>query len=115
MRRAYFEQMEAIQGLGGRLILMASRALARAARGPEDYAALYAELLAAAGAPAVLHWLGEMLDPALKGYWGADRFEDALDTVVGIIAANPAKVDGIKISSSTRTRRSRCAAACPRG
>ena len=98
MRRAYFEQMEAIQGLGGRLILMASRALARAAQGPEDYAALYGELLAAADSPVVLHGLGEMFDPALKGYWGADRFEDALDVVVGIIAANPAKVDGIKIS-----------------
>lgn len=98
VRRAYFEQMEAIQGLGGRLILMASRALARVAAGPGDYAALYGELLAAADAPVVLHWLGEMFDPALASYWGAERFEDALDTVVGIIEANPAKVDGIKIS-----------------
>lgn len=98
VRRAYFEQIEAIQGLGGRLILMASRALARVAAGPEDYVALYGELLAAADAPVVLHWLGEMFDPALQGYWGADRFEDALDTVGGIISANPGKVDGIKIS-----------------
>lgn len=98
VRRAYFEQMEAIQGLGGRLILMASRALARVARGPEDYAGLYGELLTAAEAPVVLHWLGEMFDPALAGYWGAATFEAALDTVVGIVAANPAKVDGVKIS-----------------
>lgn len=64
-----------------------------ALNGPADDAEL-----AAAEAPVVLHWLGEMFDPALRGYWGADRFEDALDTVVGIIAAHPAKVDGIRIS-----------------
>ncbi|MCX7889123.1 MAG: dihydrodipicolinate synthase family protein [Rhodobacteraceae bacterium] len=104
VRRAYGAQMEAIQRLGGRLILMASRALARVARGPEDYARVYAEALGNADQPVILHWLGEMFDPALKGYWGSSRFEEALETVVAIIAANPAKVDGIKISLLDRDR-----------
>jgi hypothetical protein len=98
VRRAYADQMDAIQKLDARLILMASRALAAVARGPDDYVTVYSEALANAEHPVVLHWLGEMFDPALRGYWGSDRFEDTLDTVVGIIRANAAKVDGIKIS-----------------
>ncbi|PZO65882.1 MAG: dihydrodipicolinate synthase family protein [Paracoccus denitrificans] len=98
VRRAYAEQMDAIQSLDARIILMASRALARVARGPDDYVRVYGELLAAADHPVILHWLGEMFDRALAGYWGTDRFEDALDTVIAIISANPDKVDGIKIS-----------------
>jgi hypothetical protein len=95
---AYLEQLEAVQGMGGRVILMASRALARVARGPEDYAAVYGRVLAAADAPVILHWLGDMFDPALKGYWGAEGFDAALETALGVIGENAAKVDGIKIS-----------------
>lgn len=98
VRRAYFEQVEAIQRLDARIILMASRALARVAEGSEDYLRLYGELLDACDAPVVLHWLGEMFDPALAGYWGTARFEEALETVLAVIEANVAKVDGIKIS-----------------
>ena len=98
VRRAYFEQVEAIQRLDARIILMASRALARVAKGPEDYLRLYGEILGACDAPVVLHWLGEMFDPALAGYWGAASFEEALDTVLAVIGDNVAKVDGIKIS-----------------
>ncbi|GKY90010.1 dihydrodipicolinate synthase family protein [Sinisalibacter aestuarii] len=98
VKRAYMEQLGAIQALDARVILMASRAMARVATSPADYVRLYGELLDACDHPAILHWLGEMFDPALAGYWGADRFEDALETVVGIIEANAAKVDGIKIS-----------------
>ncbi len=98
VRRAYFEQLEAIQKLDARIILMASRALARVAKTPDDYARIYGEVLSACDHPAILHWLGEMFDPALAGYWGTDDFEAALDTVIGIIEANTAKVDGIKIS-----------------
>jgi hypothetical protein len=98
VRRAYMEQVEAIQAADARIILMASRALAKVARGPDDYVRIYGDVLAACDRPVILHWLGEMFDPALAGYWGTDRFEDALDTVVGIIEANAAKVDGIKIS-----------------
>ena len=43
--RAYEQQIETIEAMGGRLIVMASRALARAASGPEDYARVYARIL----------------------------------------------------------------------
>ncbi|MBO6758669.1 MAG: dihydrodipicolinate synthase family protein [Roseibium sp.] len=95
---AYLAQVEAIQSAGGRIILMASRALCRAARGPEDYAKVYGRVLNACDAPVILHWLGEMFDPALAGYWGAADFASALDTVLDIIKDNVSKVDGIKVS-----------------
>ncbi|MFV0384807.1 dihydrodipicolinate synthase family protein [Paracoccus sp. (in: a-proteobacteria)] len=96
--RAYLEQMQAIQALGGRLILMASRALVRVAKGPQDYIDVYTRVLAEADHPVILHWLGEMFDPQLAGYWGAADFETAMETALAIIHANAAKVDGIKIS-----------------
>jgi hypothetical protein len=96
--RAYEEQMDAIEKLGGRLIVMASRALARVARGPADYERVYGRILSQAKQPVILHWLGDMFDPALAGYWGTPDVDAAMDTALGIIAAHPAKVDGIKIS-----------------
>lgn len=95
---AYLEQIAAIQKTGSRVILMASRALARVARRPEDYLAVYRRVLAEADQPVILHWLGEMFDPALAGYWGASRFEDTLETALAVIAENAGRVDGIKIS-----------------
>ncbi|MCY1286418.1 hypothetical protein D9M68_308220 [compost metagenome] len=96
--RAYSEQMGAIQRLDGRLILMASRALARVAKSPADYRRVYDKVLGEAQHPVILHWLGEMFDPALAGYWGATEFEGALDSCLEIIHANAANIDGIKIS-----------------
>jgi Protein of unknown function (DUF993) len=96
--RAYLEQVEAIQKLDARLILMASRALARVAKGPGDYIHVYDRVLSACDHPVVLHWLGDMFDPALAGYWGAATFEQALDTALEVIHRNRSKVDGIKIS-----------------
>lgn len=98
VRRAYALQLEAVQNIGGRVILMASRALAAVARSPEDYETVYGDVLSSCDAPVILHWLGEMFDPALAGYWGTDSFDDALDTVLAIINSNKVKVDGIKIS-----------------
>ena len=98
VRRAYLEQVEAIQSVGGRLILMASRALTSVATSPDDYVRVYSEVLAACDQPVILHWLGAMFDPALSGYWGSATFEDTLDTVLQVIGENAAKVDGIKIS-----------------
>ena len=95
---AYLDQLHAVQGVGGRVILMASRALARLARSPDDYAAVYERVLAEADKPVILHWLGDMFDPALRGYWGSEPFAPALETALAVIAANRAKVDGIKIS-----------------
>jgi hypothetical protein len=96
--RAYEEQMAAIEKLGGKLIVMASRALARVAKGPADYERVYGRILSQAKQPVVLHWLGEMFDPALAGYWGTKDVDAAMDTALGIIAAHASKVDGIKIS-----------------
>ncbi|MDO9094618.1 MAG: dihydrodipicolinate synthase family protein [Rubrivivax sp.] len=96
--RAYEEQMAAIEKLGGKLIVMASRALARVAKGPADYERVYSRVLSQARQPVVLHWLGEMFDPALAGYWGSADTHAAMDTALGIINAHAAKVDGIKIS-----------------
>jgi hypothetical protein len=77
---------------------MASRALARVAKSPDDYRKVYARVLSEADQPVILHWLGDMFDPALAGYWGGDRFEETVETALGVIAENAAKVDGIKIS-----------------
>jgi len=94
----YEFQMEAIEKLGGKLIVMASRALARVARAPADYERVYDRILSQAKQPVVLHWLGDMFDPALTGYWGSKDVEAAMNTALGIIHAHPDKVDGIKIS-----------------
>jgi hypothetical protein len=96
--RGYEEQMEAIEKLGGKLIVMASRALARVAQSPADYERVYDRILRQAKQPVVLHWLGDMFDPALAGYWGSPNVDLAMDTALGIIQAHAGKVDGIKIS-----------------
>jgi hypothetical protein len=98
IRRAYFEQIDAIQKAGGRIILMASRALAKVARSPEDYLSIYRDALARCDQPVILHWLGDMFDPALAGYWGGDDFDKTLETFLAVIKESKSKVDGIKIS-----------------
>ncbi len=95
---AYEEQLEAVEAAGSDVILMASRALARVARSPDDYERVYDRLLGQVARPAILHWLGDMFDPALAGYWGCGSFEQELDVVVRIIERRRDKVDGIKIS-----------------
>jgi hypothetical protein len=96
--RAYEEQMAAIEKAGGRLIVMASRALARIAKSPADYERVYDRVLNQAREPVIIHWLGEMFDPALAGYWGNADHTQAMQTAVAIINAHAAKVDGVKIS-----------------
>ena len=98
VRRAYFDQVEAIQKNGGRLILMASRALASVAKTADDYVSVYRDVLDRCDEPVILHWLGDMFDPALKGYWGGDDFKSALHTCLAVINQNRSKIDGIKIS-----------------
>lgn len=95
---AYEMQCEAVEATGGRVILMASRALVLAARSPDDYARVYARVLGGLQQPAILHWLGEMFDPALEGYWGSRDHWQAMDTCLDVIAANADKIDGIKIA-----------------
>ena len=96
--RAYLEQLHAVQRLGGRVILMASRALARVAVSADDYLGVYARVLAECERPVILHWLGAMFDPALAGYWGSADPDAALQTVLSLIGAHAASIDGIKIS-----------------
>src|SRR5882672_2660364 len=95
---AYQEQIEAVEAAGGRIILMASRALAAVAKSADDYKRVYGELLRQCEDKVVLHWLGEMFDPALKGYWGTNDVAAATDTVLDIVQANAQKIEGIKIS-----------------
>lgn len=96
--RAYETQIGFVEKEGGRSIMMASRALARIAKSPDDYRKVYGRILSQTKDKVVLHWLGDMFDPQLKGYWGSENFETALDTVLSIIEENKAKIEGIKIS-----------------
>jgi len=101
---AYEEQVGAIEALGGRIILMASRALAASAKGPEDYGRVYDRILGQVKAPVILHWLGDMFDPALAGYWGHADLDRAMDVAVDVIGRNAARVDGVKISLLDKDR-----------
>jgi len=96
--RAYEEQCGAIEKLGGRIVLMASRALVKAARSGDDYAKVYGRILSQVKEPVIIHWLGEMFDPALEGYWGHRDHKEAMTVAVDVIADHAAKVDGVKIS-----------------
>jgi Protein of unknown function (DUF993) len=96
--RAYEEQCAAVEKLGGRIVLMASRALVKAARSPDDYAKVYGRVLSQVKAPVIIHWLGEMFDPALEGYWGRKDHMQAMDVAIDVITTNAAKIDGVKVS-----------------
>ncbi len=95
---AYETQIGFVEAEGGRAVMMASRALARVARTADDYRMVYGEILRQTGKKVVLHWLGDMFDPQLAGYWGSPSFEHALETVLAVIGDNRDKVEGIKIS-----------------
>lgn len=95
---AYLLQLEAVQSVGGRVIVMASRTLAAIARDADDYLQVYSKVLQNCDHPAIIHWLGDMFDPALAGYWGADEFSATSEVCLQVILENQAKVDGIKIS-----------------
>jgi hypothetical protein len=119
---AYEEQCGAIEAAGGRIILMASRALAACARTPDDYARVYGHILSQVRMPVILHWLGEMFDPALAGYWvGAGGLASdpdharATDVCASVIHANAAKVDGVKVSLLDATKEVTLRSRLPRG
>ncbi len=95
---AYLEQCAAVEAAGSRIILMASRALAKVAKSPDDYYRVYGTILSQVKEPVILHWLGAMFDPALEGYWGSNDIPTALDNCLTLIHANARKIDGIKIS-----------------
>lgn len=95
---AYEHQCEWVESRGGRVILMASRALARTAKSADDYRAVYSRVLSQLQRPAILHWLGNMFDPKLAGYWGSADIGEAMDCCLDVIRDHAAKLDGIKIS-----------------
>jgi Protein of unknown function (DUF993) len=95
---AYLEQCAYVEGHGAQVIVMASRSLAASASGADDYRTVYDVVLSRLARPAILHWLGEMFDPALRGYWGSNDLDEATDAVVDLITSHAAKVDGIKVS-----------------
>ena len=98
VERAYEEQVEWVESHGGRVILMASQALARLARTADDYHRVYGRVLRQLARPAILHWLGDMFDPQLAGYWGTPDLGEAMNVCLSVINEHRAKVDGVKIS-----------------
>ncbi len=101
---AYEEQSGFVEAQGAQVVLMASRELARIARGPEDYARVYGTVLSQLRQPALIHWLGEVFDPALAGYWGHGDLDGAMAECLGIIVANKEKVEGLKLSLLDQAR-----------
>jgi hypothetical protein len=102
--RAYEEQVAAVEKAGGRIILMASRALAKIGRNADDYARVYDRVLSQVREPVIIHWLGDMFDPALANYWGTQNLDAAMDVAVAVINANASKVDGVKVSLLDKSR-----------
>lgn len=95
---AYKQQIEVVRDAGANVILMASRALAASAQGPDDYHRVYDALLSDVDRPVILHWLGDMFDPALAGYWGSADLDQAAESVLALMHKHSSKVDGIKVS-----------------
>ena len=95
---AYREQIAVVREAGAGVVLMASRALAKVATTSADYLHVYRRLLDEVDQPVILHWLGEMFDPALTGYWGCRDIPTATSTVVELINEHADKVAGIKVS-----------------
>lgn len=112
---AYEEQLAVVETAGAQPVLMASRALAACARGPEDYLRVYGTLLTQCSRPVILHWLGEMFDPALAGYWGSPDLDEATGTVLALIKEHSGQIDGIKVSLLDATREIALRQALPAG
>jgi hypothetical protein len=112
---AYRTQMAAIEAEGGQIILMATRALPALHATPEDYARVYDILIEESAAPVILHWLGDMFDAALTGYWGAADIETANTIVLDLISRHAAKIDGIKISLLDQAHEEAFRARLPKG
>ncbi|GAA4505690.1 dihydrodipicolinate synthase family protein [Nonomuraea ferruginea] len=112
---AYAEQVETVQETGAGVIVMASRQLARVAAGPKDYHRVYGKLFGLADRPVILHWLGEMFDPQLPGYWGSRDVAAATESFLELVHAHAAMVDGVKVSLLDEEHEVRLRAALPAG
>jgi hypothetical protein len=113
--RAYLEQVEFVEGAGSQVIVMASRHLAAVARGAEDYLSVYSTVLTQAARPVILHWLGEMFDPELNGYWGSADIPVATRTFLDLIGEHSTKVDGVKVSLLSAEHEQELRAVLPSG
>jgi Protein of unknown function (DUF993) len=113
--RAYLEQVEFVESAGSQAIVMASRQLAAVARNAEDYLQVYSSVLAQATRPVILHWLGEMFDPQLSGYWGSIEIPTATATFLDLVREHSAKVDGVKVSLLSADHEQELRAALPAG
>lgn len=112
---AYEESCGFIESVGGRVILMASRALAACAKGPDDYVKVYGRILGQVREPVIIHWLGDMFDPALAGYWGSRDLDRAAETLLAIVHDYAPKIDGVKISLLDQRREIAMRRRFPRG
>jgi hypothetical protein len=112
---AYETQAETIESAGGQLILMASRAFPAMGADESVYREVYRRLIDEAQDPVILHWLGDMFDPMLAGYWGSTDLARASDFVLELIAENHTQVDGIKISILDRAHEEAFRARLPEG
>ena len=113
--RAYLEQVEFVEAAGSQVIVMASRHLAAVAGSAEDYLSVYASVLSQASRPVILHWLGEMFDPQLAGYWGSVDIPTATRTFLDLIAEHSDKVDGVKVSLLSAEHEQQLRAVLPSG
>jgi hypothetical protein len=112
---AYHEQIDLIESHGGQAVVMASRHLAALAKGPDDYHKAYAEILGNVSGKAIVHWLGDMFDPALAGYWGAPDLDAASDSFISVITENAERIDGVKLSLLDMDREIELRRRLPRG
>ncbi|MEJ3656365.1 dihydrodipicolinate synthase family protein [Actinomycetes bacterium KLBMP 9759] len=112
---AYSEQVEFVESTGSQVIIMASRQLAAVAKGPDDYLRVCGELLRQVREPVILHWLGDMFDPHLRGYWGSADVAAATETFLQVVRENAAKVDGVKVSLLSAEHEIGLRAALPAG
>jgi hypothetical protein len=115
VEKAYEESCAFIEGVGGRVILMASRALAACAKGPDDYVKVYGRILSQVREPVIIHWLGDMFDPALAGYWGSRDLDQATQTLLAVVHEHAARIDGVKISLLDQAREIAMRRRFPRG
>ncbi|MCC5578808.1 DUF993 family protein [Microtetraspora sp. AC03309] len=72
-------------------------------------------LLARADRPVILHWLGEMFDPALAGYWGSRDLDAATDAFLALVHDHARRVDGVKVSLLDAAREVRLRERLPDG
>jgi Protein of unknown function (DUF993) len=112
---AYEEQLSFVETMGGHTVVMASRELARIAKNSDDYRQVYRTVLSQLSTPTIIHWLGEVFDPALASYWGQHDIDDAMDVLLDVVVENAAHVDGIKLSLLDQERELRMRDLLPEG